>query len=59
MPARTPALTADLERVLAERDPELVEAVQNVDLSLLRWSLGLTAAGSRVGPKRPELLRSV
>ena len=42
MPARTPALTADLERVLAERDPELVEAVQNVDLSLLRWSLGLT-----------------
>lgn len=42
MPARAPALTADLERVLAERDPDLVEAVQDVDLSLLRWSLGLT-----------------
>lgn len=40
MPAAPTA--ADLGRVLAERDPELVEAVQDVDLSLLRWSLGLT-----------------
>lgn len=41
MPAPAPT-AADLERVLAERDPELVEAVQDVDISLLRWSLGLT-----------------
>lgn len=42
-PARTPTPTvADLERAFAERDPELLEAVQDLDLSLLRWSLGLT-----------------
>lgn len=43
MPARPSAPSAeDIERDLAERDPELVEAAREVDLSLLRWSLGLT-----------------
>ncbi|MCH9685105.1 MAG: hypothetical protein K0V04_26950 [Deltaproteobacteria bacterium] len=32
----------DLERVLAFVDPELLQAADEVDVSLLRWSLGLT-----------------
>jgi hypothetical protein len=32
----------ELERVLALRDPDLVEASHEVDRTLLRWSLELT-----------------
>jgi hypothetical protein len=32
----------ELERVLALTDPELLEAANEVDVTLLRWSLGLT-----------------
>lgn len=39
---RTPT-AADLERVPAERDPELVEAVQEVDLSLAPRSVPIEA----------------
>ena len=31
-----------IERDLAERDPELLAAVSEVDLSLVRWSLSLS-----------------
>lgn len=39
---RTPERYAELERVVAERDPELVAAVAEVDWTLLRWSLSLS-----------------
>ncbi|MCA9655604.1 MAG: hypothetical protein KC501_37185 [Myxococcales bacterium] len=32
----------ELERELAARDPELVAASWEIDVTLLRWSLGLT-----------------
>lgn len=33
---------SELEQVLARTDPDLLEAANEVDVSLLRWSLGLT-----------------
>jgi hypothetical protein len=39
----TVPLTIDqIEQAIAREDSELVEAAREVDLSLLRWSLGLT-----------------
>ena len=37
-----PSRAADLERSLAERDPELLAAADEVDVTLLRWSLSLS-----------------
>ena len=38
-----PAPSADeVERAVALRDPDLVDAAREVDQTLLRWSLGLT-----------------
>lgn len=38
-----PTITAnEVERAVAAEDPELVEASYEVDLTLLRWALGLT-----------------
>lgn len=40
---RSPAEALEaIERDLAERDPELLAAVSEVDLSLVRWSLSLS-----------------
>ena len=33
---------SEIERVLAHTDPELLEAADEIDASLLHWSLGLT-----------------
>ena len=38
----TRSTASESERVLALVDPELLEAADEVDVSLLRWSLGLT-----------------
>ncbi len=42
MPALPVPTTAEVERLIAERDPELLEASYEIDRTLLRWSLGLT-----------------
>ena len=38
----TPSTADEVERSLAETDPELVEAAREIDRTLLRWSLSLT-----------------
>ncbi len=42
MPALPVPTAAEVERTIAEQDPELVEASYEIDRTLLRWSLGLT-----------------
>lgn len=42
MLAQPVSTAAELERTIAEQDPDLTKASYEIDRTLLRWSLGLT-----------------